>query len=399
TQELLDQWHIKCPVRNFEKYLLQEILSLEWVSYLKSEFTVKIDEEVKRAVEEPSPQNNVQNELADVYKPYTLPAFNYKGKPVIKRYAEAIHDGLALCMEKYDNLILFDSYTTYPTNEGTITEGLSVKYGTARVKNVPDCESGIVGTAIGLALNGYKAIVELQFGHFMGSGFNQIVNNIAKSQYRRGQNVDVVLRIPVGINSNGFQTDVTEAWFTKTPGLKVVYPAFPADAKGLLMAVVDDPNPVVFFEHQHLYQNLTGEVPEGNWFTEIGKARVVKEGTWATIITYGMGVHWALEYVTNHPQYSIEVIDLRTLQPWDKDAVEKSVAKTSRAMILHEDTLTGGFGGEIAAHIAQHCFTKLDAPIMRCASLDTPVPMHKHLQEQFLAKSKLEGLMEELLRF
>jgi 2-oxoisovalerate dehydrogenase E1 component len=398
TQQMLDLWQEKGPVRNFEKYLLTEILSLEWVSYLKSEFAIKIEEEVKLALNESALVADAKKELASVYKEYVPPLFTYAGPLKIKSYAEGIMDGLSLSLDKHSNLIVLGS-DIYNNDRFKITAGLVEKYGKLRVKNTPDCESGVIGTAMGLAINGYKAIVEAPFADVMSSGFNHVVNTLAKTYYRWEQNADVVVRIPVGGNAACYPSQASEAWFAKTPGLKVVYPAFPADAKGLLMSAIDDPNPVIYFEHKHLYRNLTGEVPDGTLFTEIGKARVVKEGAWASIITYGMGVHWALEYARKHPEYSIEIIDLRTLQPWDKVTVEKSIAKTSRALILHEDSLTGGFGAEIAAHIAQHCFTKLDAPVMRCASLDTPVPMDKGLHELFLANARLDDIMEKLLRF
>lgn len=399
TQQMLDLWQEKGPVRNYEKYLLTEILSLEWISYLKSEFTNKITEEVKQVLEEPGIMPDAEQELASVYKAYTPSPFTNQGRLKIKSYAEGIMDGLNLSLDKHANLILFanDIYTN--DDRFKITAGLVEKYGKLRIKNMPDCESGVIGTAMGLAINGYKAIVEAPAANFMSSGFSHVVSTLATTNYRWGQNADVVVRIPVGGSAACDPAQASEAWFAKTPGLRVVYPAFPADAKGLLMAAIDDPNPVIYFEHKHLYRNLTGEVAEDNFITEIGKARVVKEGTWASIITYGMGVHWALEYANKHPEYSIEIIDLRTLQPWEKETVEKSIAKTSRALILHEDSLTGGFGGEIAAHIAQHCFTKLDAPVMRCTSLDTPVPMDKGLYEQFSGKSRLDDVMEKLLRF
>ena len=241
----------------------------------------------------------------------------------------------------------------------------------------------------------------MQFADFVSSGFTQIVNNLAKTHYRWGQNVDMVIRMPTGAGIVGgpFHSQSNEAWFTKTPGLKVVYPAFPADAKGLLMSAVDDPNPVMFFEHKYLYRNITGEVPDGDLFIEIGKARVVKAGSMASIITYGYAVHWALEYLSNHPDQSIEIIDLRSLQPWDRKTVIASVKKTHRVLVLHEDTLTGGFGAEIAATIAENCFLELDAPVMRCAGLDTPIPMDKALENQFLGKSRLEKAMHQLLNY
>ena len=241
----------------------------------------------------------------------------------------------------------------------------------------------------------------MQFADFVSSGFNQVVNNLAKTHYRWDQPVDVVIRMPAGAGtgSGPFHSQSNEAWFTKTPGLKVVYPAFPDDAKGLLMAAIDDPNPVMFFEHKYLYRSNRGEVPDENYYVPIGKAKVIQQGTLATIVTYGLGVHWAIEYAAKHPDLPIEIIDLRSLQPWDKEAVEESALKTGRVLILQEDTLTNGFGSEIAAHIGEHCFKHLDAPVMRCASLDTAIPMNKGLEEQFLAKARLEETMVKLLSY
>jgi 2-oxoisovalerate dehydrogenase E1 component len=401
-QALLDEWQDRDPLSTFEKYLRGEgVLRAEWTPYLRNEFTKELDIDIAKVLREPEIYPDVNQELNDVYKPHTIPSFAISPTSTVKRYLDAISDGLRLCMRKYDNLVLMGQDIAEYGGVFKLTEGFVEEFGKDRVRNTPLCESGIIGTAMGLALNGYKAMVEMQFADFVSTGFNQVINNLAKTYYRWGQSVDVVIRMPTGAGTGAgpFHSQSNEAWFTKTPGLKVVYPAFPSDAKGLLMAAIDDPNPVIYFEHKFLYRNLTGEVLDGDTYIEIGKARVVKEGTWATIITYGMGVHWALEYLTNHPGYSIEIIDLRSLQPWDKETVENSVRKTARALVLHEDTLTGGFGAEIAAHIAEHCFTSLESPVMRCASLDTPIPMNKGLEDQFLAKARLEEMMEKLLNF
>jgi 2-oxoisovalerate dehydrogenase E1 component len=304
-------------------------------------------------------------------------------------------------MRNHDNLVIMGQDIAEYGGAFKITQGFVEEFGNERVRNTPICESAIVGAAMGLAINDYKAVMEMQFADFVTCGFNQIVNNLAKTYYRWQQNVDVVVRMPTGAGTGAgpFHSQSNEAWFTKTPGLKVVYPAFPDDAKGLLMSAIDDPNPVIYFEHKLLYRSLTGDVPMGDYYVEIGKAKILKEGTDATIITYGLGVHWALEYLNKYPDRSIELIDLRSLQPWDKEAVESSVKKTGRVLILHEDTLTSGFGGEIAAHIAEHCFGWLDAPVIRCAGLDTAIPMNKGLEDQFLAKSRLEEKMEALLNY
>jgi 2-oxoisovalerate dehydrogenase E1 component len=282
-----------------------------------------------------------------------------------------------------------------------VTEGLMERFGTARVRNTPLCESAIIGTALGLSLEGIKSMVEMQFADFVTSGFNQIVNNLAKIHYRWGQPADVVIRMPTGagVGAGPFHSQSNEAWFTHTPGLKVLYPSTPADARGLLLAAFDDPNPIMYFEHKAMYRSLTGMVPEGYHTVPIGKARQVLTGNDLSIITYGMGVIWAEEYAHAHPNLSIDLVDLRTLLPWDSESVEASVRRTGRVLVLHEDTLTGGFGGEIAAWIGEHCFRWLDAPVMRCASLDSPVPFARALEDVFLAKHRLQSTIEKLLAF
>jgi 2-oxoisovalerate dehydrogenase E1 component len=304
-------------------------------------------------------------------------------------------------MRKFNNLVIMGQDIAEYGGVFKATQGFAEEFGKARVRNTPICESATAGAAMGLSINGYKAIMEMQFADFASAGFNQIVNNLAKTYYRWGEAVDVVIRMPAGAGTGAgpFHSQSNEAWFTKTPGLKVVYPAFPADAKGLLLAAVEDPNPVIYFEHKYLYRNLTEEVYDDYYTIEIGKAKIIKEGNVATIVTYGMGVHWAIEYAKKQPEVAVEIIDLRSLQPWDKEAVETSVKKTGRVLILHEDTLTSGFGGEISAHLAEHCFGYLDAPIMRCASLDTPIPMNNGLEKQFLAKARLTEMMEKLLKY
>ncbi|MGY3214841.1 alpha-ketoacid dehydrogenase subunit alpha/beta [Mucilaginibacter sp. HD30] len=401
-QELISAWQDKDPVLLFENYLVsQEVIKREWGPYLRKEFNSRLEPLIEKTLAEPDIKPNVFTEIRDVYRDAVLPlATESAGKNVV-RYIDGISAALKQSMQKYDNLILMGQDIADYGGVFKVTEGLVEQFGKARVRNTPLCESGVVGAAMGLALNGYKAVVEMQFADFASSGFTQIVNHLAKTHYRWGQNVDVVIRMPTGAGTSGgpFHSQSNEAWFIKTPGLKVVYPAFPDDAKGLLMAAIADPNPVMYFEHKHLYRNLTGEVPDGDTYVEIGKARIVKEGTDATIIAYGYAVHWALEYMDKHPAQSIELIDLRSLQPWDRATVIKSVKKTGRALVLHEDTFTCGFGAEIAASIAEHCFANLDAPVMRCASLDTPVPMDKGLENQFLAKARLEKAMAQVLSY
>ena len=406
-QHLFDEWKEKDPLTNFENFLLEEnVLRAEWIPQMRAEFNALIETEIEGVFNEPDIVPDIQTELDDMYKAYNLPTpDSYRGQPsnitTNKRYIDAISDALRQSMRKYNNLVIMGQDIAEYGGAFKITQGFVEEFGRGRVRNTPICESGVVGAAMGLALNGYKAVMEMQFADFVSCGFNQIVNNLAKTYYRWGQNVDVVIRMPAGAGTGAgpFHSQTNEAWFTKTPGLKVVYPAFPDDAKGLLIAAIDDPNPVIYFEHKYLYRGISGEVPDGDYFVEIGKAKIIQEGNSASIITYGLGVHWAIEYAAKHSDYSIEIIDLRSLQPWDEEAVEQSVKKTGRALILQEDTLTNGFGSEIAAHLAEHCFSYLDAPVMRCASLDTAVPMNKGLEDQFLAKARLEDTMARLLGY
>ena len=282
-----------------------------------------------------------------------------------------------------------------------VTEGFLKEFGKARVRNTPLCESAIVGSALGLSLEGYKSVMEMQFADFATVGFNQIINNLAKIYYRWGQNADVVIRMPTGggVGAGPFHSQSNEAWFAHTPGLKVVYPSNAEDAKGLMIAAINDPNPVMFFEHKALYRSITGNVPDAYYETEIGKAKVVQDGTDISIITYGAGVHWALEYAQKNKDKSIKILDLRTLLPLDYDAIQESVESTGKVLVLHEDTLTGGIGGEIAAWISEHCFDKLDAPVMRCASLDTPIPFNIELEKNFMAYSRLPEAIERLMNY
>ncbi|MGY0038890.1 alpha-ketoacid dehydrogenase subunit beta [Pedobacter sp. NJ-S-72] len=301
-------------------------------------------------------------------------------------------------MQKYPNLVIMGQDIAEYGGAFKITEGFAEEFGKARVRNTPICESAIVGAGLGLSINGYKAVVEMQFADFVTCGFNQIINNLAKTHYRWGEKADVVVRMPTGAGTGAgpFHSQSNEAWFTKTPGLKIVYPAFPYDAKGLLIAAIEDPNPVIYFEHKYLYRSLSGLVPAGYYTLEIGKANWLKKGDQLTIITYGLGVHWSLSYLEDHPGLSVSLIDLYSLQP-DKETVAAAVKATGRVIILHEDTLSSGFGAEIAAWIGEHCFTDLDAPVMRCASLDTAIPMSKMLEDQFLAKRRLHQTVQKLL--
>ena len=304
-------------------------------------------------------------------------------------------------MLKHPNLILMGQDIAEYGGAFKITEGFVQEFGKERVRNTPLCESAIVGAALGLSLEGYKSMMEMQFADFVTVGFNQIINNLAKSHYRWGQNADVVIRMPTGggVGAGPFHSQSNEAWFVHTPGLKVVYPSTPADAKGLLIAAINDPNPVLYFEHKALYRSVSGHVPGEYYEVEIGKARLITSGDDISIITYGAGVHWAMDYAKNHPEISIHILDLRTLLPLDYDAIKEAVAATGKVLLLHEDTLVGGIGGEIAAWIAEHCFDHLDAPVMRCASLDTPIPFNLELEKNFMAYSRLDECVEKLMNY
>ncbi|MFD2583216.1 thiamine pyrophosphate-dependent enzyme [Pedobacter vanadiisoli] len=401
-QELFDEWEKKDPLKNYEAYLIdQDILTSDAVIDIKIQIKRDIELEVEEAFNEAEPEAHAGQEEADMYFPYQQKVVQPSQSSTEKRYLDAISDALDLAMQMYPNLVLMGQDIADYGGAFKITDGFTAKYGKARVRNTPICESAIVGAGLGLSINGYKAVVEMQFADFVTVGFNQIVNNLAKTHYRWGEKADVVVRMPTGAGTGAgpFHSQSNEAWFTKTPGLKIVYPAFPEDAKGLLLAAIEDPNPVLYFEHKYLYRSLTSPVPDGYYTTEIGKAVTLTEGNKFAIITYGLGVHWALDYLSEHPECGATIVDLRTLQPWDKEAVKLAVKQTGRALILHEDTLTNGFGAEIAAWIGEHCFRHLDAPVMRCASLDTAIPMSKILEEDFLAKARLAETIDKLLKY
>ena len=318
-----------------------------------------------------------------------------------RRFIDAISDGLRQSMERFDNLVLMGQDIAEYGGVFKITDGFVEKFGKARVRNTPICESAIVGAGLGLSIGKMKAMVEMQFADFVTEAFNQIVNNLAKSHWRWGQNADVVIRMPTGAGTAAgpFHSQSNEAWFFHTPGLKIVYPSNPYDAKGLLCAALEDNNPYLYFEHKLLYRSVKDFIPDEYYTIEIGKASLVTTGDDLTIVTYGMGVHWANEVLASMPEVKADLIDLRTLLPWDKETVAASVRKTNRVLIFHEDTLTGGIGAEIAAWVTENCFRYLDAPVMREASLDTPIPFAPTLEQNFLPKGRLKGRIEELLKF
>jgi len=405
---LLEEWAQKDPVKNFVEFLiLQNVITYSQAERIRNEMKDYIETELKDSLEKVEITTDSNEELSDVYAKRNN-SINILGIGTISdsgnrelRYIDAIKEGIHQSMENNPQLILMGQDIAEYGGAFKITEGLINIFGKERVRNTPLCESAIVGSALGLSLEGFKSIMEMQFADFVTVGFNQIVNNLAKMNYRWGQHADVVIRMPTGagVGAGPFHSQSNEAWFTHVPGLKVVYPSTPEDAKGLLIAAVNDPNPVMFFEHKALYRSITGAVPESYYETEIGKARHVREGNDISIITYGMGVHWALQFANSRNDISIDILDLRTLLPLDYDAIRSSVKRSGKVLLLHEDTLTGGIGGEIAAWIAEHCFEMLDAPVMRCASLDTPIPFNIELENNFLAKSRLNEFVEKLLDY
>ncbi|MBK6445513.1 MAG: dehydrogenase E1 component subunit alpha/beta [Bacteroidetes bacterium] len=402
-QHLFDEWGKKDPVNNFENYLLKEkVLDEAYISMVRKEIKSEIESNLEITFKEENPHPDTTAELKDMYdqRPFAMVSPQNSAKTE-KRYLDAITDGMRLSFRKHPNLVIMGQDIAEYGGVFKATQGFVEEFGKDRIRNTPLCESAIIGAAQGLAINGMKAIVEMQFADFVTCGFNQIINNLAKTHYRWGQNVDVVVRMPTGagVNAGPFHSQSNEAWFVHTPGLKVVYPAFPSDAKGLIISSIEDPNPVMFFEHKGLYRSITEEVSDDYYTTEIGKARLVREGNQVSIISYGLGVHWAIEYLNEHPEISADLIDLRTLLPWDKSAVLDSVKKTGRAIILHEDTITGGIGGEIAAEIAEHAFEFLDAPLIRSASLDSPVPMNLELEWNFLPKKRFGEQLQALLNY
>ncbi len=401
-KELFEEWGMKDPLMNYENWLLEQgVISKEFISDSRSSTKAYIEQSVEQVFLEPEIEPVTSNEVNDVYKPYEIIASSPEGAQSEKRLVDAISDGLRLAMRHHNNLVLMGQDIAEYGGVFKITDGFVQEFGKERVRNTPLCESAIIGAALGLSIKGFKAMVEMQFADFVTCGFNQIINNLSKSHYRWGQNADVVVRMPTGagVGAGPFHSQSNEAWFTHTPGLKVLYPSSPYDAKGLLLSAFEDPNPVMFFEHKALYRAVNGMVPDEYYTIEIGKANTVNRGEDACIITYGSGVHWALEWQKINPDYSIEILDLRTLLPLDYDAIQIAVKKTGKVLVLHEDTLIGGIGGEISAWISQYCFEYLDAPVMRCASLDTPVPFAIPLENNFLSKSRLHDMLMQLINY
>lgn len=399
---LQDDWKSKDPIDNFETFMIDgNVINQEEADAIKKEIKDQINTAWKSAEAEPAIEFDEQIELNDVYAPFEKELTTPGNSKKELRLIDAVQEGLDLAMDTHENLVLMGQDISEYGGVFKATEGFKEKYGAERVRNTPLCESAILGAAIGLSVKGRKAMVEMQFADFVSEGITQITNNMAKMHWRWGQNVDTVVRMPTGagVGAGPFHSQSNEAWFTHIPGLKVVYPAFPADAKGLLLRSFEDPNPVLFFEHKALYRSLRQEVPEGYYTLPIGKAATVKEGPDLTIVSYGMGVHWALDVLDKHPEINADLIDLRTLLPLDEQAIIDSVNKTGKVIVLHEDTLFNGIGGEIAATISEKCFEKLDAPVMRVGGMDTAVPFAADLEKHFLANNRFEDKLVELFKY
>ena len=401
-QELMDHWAIKDPVENYRKYLKENgILTADFDETLRTEIKKDIDESLALANAEPEIEYSESEELNDIYKPFVYEQINPSEEKEKIRFIDAISSSLKQSMERHDNLVIMGQDIAEYGGAFKITDGFVAQFGKERVINTPICESAVVSAGMGLSINGYKAIVEMQFADFVSTGFNPIVNLLAKSHYRWLEKADVVVRMPCGggTQAGPFHSQTNEAWFTKTPGLKVVYPAFPYDAKGLLNTSINDPNPVMFFEHKQLYRSVYQEVPKDYYTLPLGKAALLKEGNQVTIISFGAAVHWALDTLEKNPSISADLLDLRTLQPLDIEAIFKSVKKTGRVIIYQEDSLFGGIASDISAMIMEECFKYLDAPVKRVASLDTPIPFTKILEDHYLPKGRFEKELVALLAY
>ncbi len=401
-QELMDMWAIKDPVDNFRKYLSEAgILTPDMDEAYRAEIKKEIDEHWAKVQAEPEIEANLEEELNDVYRPYIHEVFDHNEEVENIRLVDAISQGLKQSMERHDNLVIMGQDIAEYGGAFKITDGFVAQFGKDRVRNTPICESAVVSVGMGLSINGHKAIVEMQFADFVSTGFNPIVNYLAKVHYRWQENADVVVRMPCGggTQAGPFHSQTNEAWFTKTPGLKVVYPAFPYDAKGLLNTAINDPNPVIYFEHKQLYRSVYQDVPKDYYTIPFGKAAMIKEGGDVTVISFGAGVHWALDTLSKYPDIKADLIDLRTLQPLDMDTVYASVKKTGKVIILQEDTLFGGVASDISSMIMENCFEYLDGPVKRVGSLESAIPFVKALEDQYLPKQRFEKDLLELLAY
>ena len=401
-QDLLDTWEAKDPLINFENYLLeQKHLTQEDISVFKSDIKKEITDGLDLAFNEPTIIANKEQELKDVYHHYEYQKIAPNNQTKELRLIDAISQGLKQSMERHDNTVILGQDIAEYGGVFKITDGFLEAFGKDRVRNTPICESAIVSATMGLSICGYKAIMEMQFSDFVTSGFNPIVNYLAKSHYRWAQKADVVIRMPcgAGVGAGPFHSQTNEAWFTHTPGLKVVYPAFPFDAKGLLAQAIEDPNPVLFFEHKALYRSIRQEVPTQYYTLALGKAAVLQQGEQVTIVTYGMGVHWALKTLESDTTIKADLIDLRTLSPLDTQTIYASVKKTGKVIILQEDSMFGGIASDISALISEHCFEDLDAPIKRVAGLETPIPFAADLEREYLANNRFDAALKELIHY
>jgi 2-oxoisovalerate dehydrogenase E1 component len=401
-QELMDQWAIKDPVENYRKFLKEnKVLTEEFDEALRSEIKQEINENLALANAEPEIEAVLSEELNDLYKPFVFEDVKPTDAKEKIRLIDAISNSLRQSMERHENLVIMGQDVAEYGGAFKITDGFVAQFGKERVINTPICESAVVSAGMGLSINGYKSIVEMQFADFVSTGFNPIVNLLAKSHYRWLEKADVVVRMPCGggTQAGPFHSQTNEAWFTKTPGLKVVYPAFPYDAKGLLNASINDPNPVMFFEHKQLYRSVYQEVPKGYYTLPLGKAALLREGNEVTIISFGAAIHWAMDTLEKNPEILADLLDLRTLQPLDTEAIFASVKKTGRVIIYQEDSMFGGVASDISAMIMEECFKYLDAPVKRVASLDTPIPFTKALEDQYLPKGRFEIDLRALLAY
>jgi 2-oxoisovalerate dehydrogenase E1 component len=401
-QDLMDEWAQKDPIDNYREYLKEiGLLTNDYDEAIKMAYKQEMDEHIRLVFDEPDFVADLSEELNDVYKAYDFEEFTHSDITENIRVIDAITQSLKQSMERHPNLVIMGQDIAEYGGAFKVTDGFVNLFGKERVRNTPICESAVVSAGMGLSINGHKAIVEMQFADFVSTGFNPIVNLLAKQHYRWNEKADVVVRMPCGggTQAGPFHSQTNEAWFTKTPGLKVVYPAFPYDAKGLLNTAINDPNPVMYFEHKQLYRSIYQDVPTDYYTIPFGKAALLKEGTKVTVISFGAGVHWALETLSKHPEISADVLDLRTLQPLDIEAIFKSVKKTNKCIILHEDTLFGGIASDISAMIMENCFEHLDGPVRRVGSLESPIPFVKALEEQYLPKERFEKELLELVAY
>lgn len=399
---MIDEWSKKDPVALYEKFLLDEkLITPGDVEAMNLKLKDKINTNLKSAYAEPDIEVNTEEEFEDLFAPFSNVEIAPSSTKKKMRFIDAIQDGLRESMRKHERLVLMGQDIAEYGGVFKVTEGFVEEFGKGRVRNTPLCESAIVGAGLGLSMKGHKAMVEMQFADFVTCGFNQIVNNLAKLHYRWAENADVVVRMPTGggAAAGPFHSQSNEAWFFHTPGLKIAYPAFPSDAKGLLCQSFEDPNPVLFFEHKMLYRSIEEEVSEGYYTLPFGKARIVSTGEKLTLVTYGLGVHWGMDVLKEEKYAGVELIDLRTLAPLDYETVMTSVKKTGRVVVLHEDSLTGGIGGELASRITEECFEYLDAPVTRCASLDTPIPFNAGLEINFMANNRLRTTLDKVLSY